>query len=142
MQSVADGSSLHGEWHLRLESFLPFGNIDPALKFWVHHQAMHSITLEMVGEISHGFFSDLREISCCEIYNRGIIPTQPPPPPCQVAYQSGKTLGVEKIDLDKFRSPPSYQIFPSILRILCAMLCTSNTGCREGFLCAACSANA
>ena len=51
-------------------------------------------------------------------------------------------LGGEQIDLDKFRSPPSYQIFPSILRILCAMLCTSNTGCREGFLCAACSVNA
>ena len=60
---------------------------------------------------------------------------------CQAAYQRGKKLGVEKIDLDKFRSPPSYQKFPSILRILCAVLCTSNTGCREGFLCAACSVN-
>ena len=48
----------------------------------------------------------------------------------------GGGLGSEKIDLDKFRSPPSYQIFPSSLRILCAILCTSNTGCWEGFLCA------
>ena len=53
----------------------------------------------------------------------------------------GGGLGGEKIDVDKFGSHPSYQTFPSILRILCAMLCTSNTGCKEGFLCAACSAN-
>ena len=52
--------------------------------------------------------------------------------------RGGGGLGGEKIDVDKFRSPPSYQIF----LLLCAMLCTSNTGCREGFLCAACSANA
>ena len=63
--------------HLRLDSFLPFGKID--LKFWVH-QAMHSITLEMVRKISQIFFVDLREISHCEIYHRGsVFPRNPPP---------------------------------------------------------------
>ena len=47
----------------------------------------------------------------------------------------GGGLGAEKIDVDKFRSPPSYQNFPSILRMLFAVLCTPHTGCREGFLC-------
>ena len=37
-------------------------------------------------------------------------------------YRGGKNLGAGKSCLDKFRSPPSYQIFPSILRILCAIL--------------------
>ena len=47
------------------------------MKFWVH-RAMHSILLEMVNEISHGFFSDLCAISRCEIYQCGIVPTQDP----------------------------------------------------------------
>ena len=37
---------------------------------------MHSIALEMVCKISHAFFSDLREISRCEIYSCEIVPTQ------------------------------------------------------------------
>ena len=58
-----------------------------------------------------------------------------PPPPLEISphggggsvclhghYQEGKNLGAGKSCLDKFRSPPSYQIFPSILRILCAIL--------------------
>ena len=45
--------------------------------------------------------------------------------PCEMqnfVYRGGKNLGAGKSCLDKFRSPPSYQIFPSILRILCAIL--------------------
>ena len=48
----------------------------------------------------------------------------------------GGGLRATQIDVDKFRSPPSYQNFPSIFTMLCAILCTPDTGSREGFLCA------
>ena len=78
MQSVADGSPLHGVWHLTVFRHLA----KLTLKFWVHHQAMHSLTLEMVREFSHRFLSYLGELSRCEIYHRGIVPHEilPQPP--------------------------------------------------------------
>ena len=51
------------------------------MRFGVH-QAIHCIALEMVREISHAFFSDLREISRCEI-----VPTRNPPTPVSNAPQ-------------------------------------------------------
>ena len=51
----------------------------------------------------------------------------------------GGNLAEDKIDVDKFGSPPSYQIFPSILRMLCARMCAPDTSCRGGFLRATCS---
>ena len=50
----------------------------------------------------------------------------------QKGIPGGGELGAEKIDVDKFCSPPSYQNFHSILRMLCAVLCTPDTGCRGG----------
>ena len=37
-------------------------------------------------------------------------------------YHQRKQLDQDKIDVDKFGSPPLYQIFPSILRMPCAKM--------------------
>ena len=39
------------------------------------------------------------------------------------SYWEGGILEGEKIDVDKFGSHPSYQMFPSSLRMLCAKMC-------------------
>ena len=57
-------------------------------------------------------------------------------------YHQGKCLDWDKIDVDKFGIPPSYQIFPSISRMLCARMCAPDTGCRGGALRATCRGNA
>ena len=57
-------------------------------------------------------------------------------------YHWGTNLGEDKVDVDKFGSPPSYQIFPSRLRMLCAKMCAPDTGCKEGgVVCATCGVN-
>ena len=43
--------------------------------------------------------------------------------------------------MDKFWKPSFYQIFPSILRMLCAKMCAPDAGCRGAFLRATCSVN-
>ena len=47
-----------------------------------------------------------------------------------------------EMDVDKLGSPPSYQIFPSRLRMLCAKMCAPDMGCRGSVLRATCSVNA
>ena len=51
--------------------------------------------------------------------------TQQPP---RTQISSGEILTEDKIDVDTFGSPPSYQIFLSILRVLCAEMCAPDTG--------------
>ena len=51
---------------------------------------------------------------------------------------AGGDLERGKIDVDKFGSPTSYQIFPSILRMRCAKMCARGTGCRRGRFSARC----
>ena len=57
-------------------------------------------------------------------------------------YRGANYLAQYKIDMDKFRTPTSYQIFPSILRMRCVKLCAPGMGCRRGFLRAACTVKA
>ena len=45
-------------------------------------------------------------------------------------YQKGKVLEAEKIDVGRFGSPPSWQVFPSLLQMLCAKMCALDTGCK------------
>ena len=54
-------------------------------------------------------------------------------------YRGENYFAQYKIDMDKFRTPTSYQMFPSILRMPCVKMCAPGMGCRRGFLCAACS---
>ena len=43
----------------------------------------------------------------------------------------GCISGDDKIDVDKFESPTWYQIFLSILRMICVKLCALGMGCRQ-----------
>ena len=43
----------------------------------------------------------------------------------------GEYFALYKIDMDKFRTPTSYQIFPSILRMQCVKMCAPGMGCRR-----------
>ena len=43
----------------------------------------------------------------------------------RLQYHRRKILDGDKIDVDKFGSPTSSQIFPSMLRMLCANMCAS-----------------
>ena len=54
----------------------------------------------------------------------------------------GGGLEGENIDVDKFGSPTSYQIFSLISRMLCAKMRALDVGCRGDFLHATCSVNA
>ena len=55
-----------------------------------------------------------------------------------VKYYRGKILERDKFDVDKFGSPTSYQIFPSILRMRCVKMCAPHMGCRRGGFSARC----
>ena len=83
-----DGCTFHPQWGQRERTQAPKGSkgagrdlkLKP-LKYLSSppargHEAMHSITLEMVREISHSSFSNLRYISCCDCPD-----TKSPPPP-------------------------------------------------------------
>ena len=48
-----------------------------------------------------------------------------------VCYHGRKNLNGDKIDVDKFGRPPSYEIFPSILRMLCASSPESVRKCQQ-----------
>ena len=59
------------------------------------------------------------------------------------ADHRGRFFDLDKIDVDKFGSAPSSQIFLSILRMPCAKVCAPDAGCGGGgFRSAACSVNA
>ena len=57
---------------------------------------------------------------------------------CAVLYRGANYLAQYKIDMDKFRTPTSYEIFPSILRMRCVKLCAPGMGCRRGGFSACC----
>ena len=40
-----------------------------------------------------------------------------------VMYRGSKNSGGDKIDVDKFGSPSSSEVFPAILGVLCAKMC-------------------
>ena len=55
-----------------------------------------------------------------------------------LTYWEGKFLERDKFDVDKFGSPTSYQMFPSILRMRCVKMCAPRMGCRRGGFSARC----
>ena len=53
-------------------------------------------------------------------------------------YHPRIILQRDKFDVDKFASPTSYQIFPSILKVRCVKMCAPRMGCRKGGFFARC----
>ena len=73
---------------------------------------------------------------CCAESTSLSVSLSPSPPPYTPLTR--KLLERDKIDVDKFGSPTSYQMLPSILRMRCAKMCARGPGCRRGGFSARC----
>ena len=89
------------------------------------HQAIHDIAMEMVREISHAFFSDLREISRCET-----VPTRNPPPPLYASTQTQAPLNLflRHKPPNQWRGPQVYLRPPEIEPHMGLHQCASENG--------------
>ena len=77
-------------------------------------------------------------LTLCPTGRRTTAPDGQPPANALGDYHHGNDLDQDKNDVDKFGSPPLYQMFASFLRMLCAKVCAPDTPCRGGGGGAAC----